>query len=128
MKILLVNPPIYDFTAFDFWLRPYGLLRVGGRLRTCKLTTFDYLVPHGRDAFGRGRFDQQEIQKPAALADIPRRFHRYGRAREDFRHVLTTQRFDAVLVQTVMTDWYLGVREVIEDVRDIQPAAKMVPG
>ena len=32
MNLLLVNPPIYDFTAFDFWLRPYGLLRVGGRL------------------------------------------------------------------------------------------------
>jgi len=22
VKLLLVNPPIYDFTAFDFWLRP----------------------------------------------------------------------------------------------------------
>jgi len=30
LNILLVNPLIYDFTAFDFWLRLYGLLRVGG--------------------------------------------------------------------------------------------------
>jgi Radical SAM superfamily len=128
MNVLLVNPPIYDFTAFDFWLRPYGLLRVGGRLRTCNLTTFDYLVSHGRDAFGRGRFEQQEIPKPAALADIPRRFHRFGRAREDFRQVLAGQPFDAVLVQTVMTYWYLGVREVIEDVRKMQPHAKIILG
>jgi hypothetical protein len=28
LKILLVNPPIYDFSAYDFWLKPYGLLRV----------------------------------------------------------------------------------------------------
>src|SRR5262249_48749423 len=35
---------------------------------------------------------------------------------------------DVVLVQTVMTYWYLGVREVIEDVRRLQPDAKIVLG
>ncbi|PYS13603.1 MAG: hypothetical protein DMG15_10675 [Acidobacteria bacterium] len=78
MNLLLVNPAIYDFTAFDFWLRPYGLLRVGGQLRSSKLTVFDYLVSHKRDAFGRGRFDQQPVTKPAPLADIPRRKIRSG--------------------------------------------------
>ena len=32
-RILLVNPPIYDFSAYDIWLKPYGLLRVAGFLR-----------------------------------------------------------------------------------------------
>jgi len=128
MNLLLVNPPIYDFTAFDFWLRPYGLLRVGGQLRRCKLTTFDYLVSRERDGFGRGRFDQQPAVRPAALADIPRRFYRFGRAREDLVQLLMRQRFDAVLVQTVMTYWYLGVREVIDDVRRLQPQAKIILG
>jgi hypothetical protein len=32
-RILLVNPPIYDFSAYDFWLKPYGMLRVAGFLR-----------------------------------------------------------------------------------------------
>lgn len=32
-RILLVNPPIYDFAAYDFWLRPYGVLSVAGQLR-----------------------------------------------------------------------------------------------
>ena len=128
MNLLLVNPPIYDFTAFDFWLRPYGLLRVGGQLRRCELTTFDYLVSRERDGFGRGRFDQQPAVRPAALADIPRRFYRFGRAREDLVQLLMRQRFDAVLVQTVMTYWYLGVREVIDDVRRLQPQAKIILG
>jgi hypothetical protein len=22
-RILLINPPIYDFSAYDFWLKPY---------------------------------------------------------------------------------------------------------
>jgi hypothetical protein len=32
-RILLVNPPIYDFSAYDFWLKPYGMPRVAGFLR-----------------------------------------------------------------------------------------------
>jgi hypothetical protein len=128
MNVLLVNPPIYDFTAFDFWLRPYGLLRVGGRLRTCELTTFDYLVSRDRDAFGRGRFDQQLVVKPRPLADIPRHFYRFGRPRGDFLHLLSKQTFDVVLVQTVMTYWYPGVREVIEDIRQLQPQARIILG
>src|SRR5262245_39140059 len=128
MNLLLVNPPIYDFTAFDFWLRPYGLLRVGGQLREYRLATFDYLVSRDRDAFGRGRFDRQPIPRPAPLADIPRRFYRFGRPREEFLRVLSGQRFVVVLIQTVMTHWYLGVREVIEDVRRIQPDARIVLG
>jgi hypothetical protein len=46
-KILLVNPPIYDFAAYDFWLKPYGLLRIAGRLRKGNnLYLFDYLDRH----------------------------------------------------------------------------------
>jgi hypothetical protein len=44
MKILLVNPPIYDFAAYDFWLKPYGLLSVAGYLRgRAEFKLFDYL-------------------------------------------------------------------------------------
>jgi radical SAM superfamily enzyme YgiQ (UPF0313 family) len=127
-NVLLVNPPVYDFTAFDFWLRPYGLLRVAGRLRSCELTAFDYLVSHDRDSFGRGRFDQQIVAKPPALTDIPRNFCRFGRARSELIEILRSRTFDVVLVQTVMTYWYLGVREVIEDVRRLQPHAKIILG
>ncbi len=127
-NLLLVNPPIYDFTAFDFWLRPYGLLRVGGRLRACKLTVFDHLVSSRRDAFGRGRFEKRLVGKPKALADVPRHFYRFGRPAEDFRRLLSQQRFDVALVQTVMTYWYLGVREVIDTVKELQPQAKIILG
>ena len=43
-RILLVNPPIYDFAAYDFWLKPYGLLSVAGQLRgQAEFLLFDYL-------------------------------------------------------------------------------------
>ena len=128
MKLLLVNPPIYDFTAFDFWLRPYGLLRVAGRLRTCDLTGFDYLVSRDRDEYGRGRFDRQLVTKPAPLSMCLD-----GSIGLLAAHVMSfdgfsSEQFDVVLVQTVMTYWYLGVREVIEDVRTFQPHARIILG
>ena len=43
-RILLIHPPIYDFSAYDFWLKPYGMLRVAGFLRgQAEFALFDYL-------------------------------------------------------------------------------------
>ena len=63
-SILLVNPPIYDFSAYDFWLKPYGMLRVAGFLRRrADFQLFDFMdrfdprVPEGKyrsDPWGRG--------------------------------------------------------------------------
>ncbi len=139
-SVLLVNPPVYDFSAYDFWLRPYGLLRVGGMLRgRAEMALFDFMdraatpVPPGRwrrsDEFGRGEFYTQIVEKPAALADIPRWFRRFGVPREAFTRFLAARPpADFVFVGTTMTYWYLGVREVIEDVRRAWPKAKIVLG
>jgi radical SAM superfamily enzyme YgiQ (UPF0313 family) len=129
LRVLLVNPPIYDFTAYDFWLRPYGMLRVAGQIQhACRLSYFNYLVSSHRDAWGRGRFPGREVPKPKIFKDIPRRFRRFGRRRAEFRELLRTQQFDAVLIQTSMTYWYPGVQEVIEDIRQAQSSARIVLG
>ena len=129
MRILLVHPPIFDFTAFDFWLRPYGMARVASKMQhDCEFVFFDYLRTVKKDAWGRGRFEGEIITKPAAFRDIPRLFRRFGRPRSEFRELLKTRAFDAVLVQTSMTYWYPGVHEVIEDIRKFQPSAKIVLG
>jgi len=48
-KILLVNPPIYDFAAYDFWLKPSGMLSVAGFLRgKADFKLFDYLDRQAR--------------------------------------------------------------------------------
>ena len=94
----------------------------------CSLQFFDFLTCKKRDAWGRGRFEGEVIRKPKPLSDIPRRFRRFGRPRSEFRNFLRTGRFDAVLVQTFMTYWYPGIREVIEDVRELQPSAKVILG
>jgi hypothetical protein len=119
LQVLLVNPPIFDFTAYDFWLRPYGMLRVAGQMKhSCRLVFFDYLVSKRRDAWGRGPYDFGIVEKPKVLRDIPRNFRRFGRPRAEFREFLSTRTFAVALIQTLMTYWYPGVQEVIEDIRD----------
>ena len=157
-RILLVNPPIYDFAAYDFWLKPYGLLSVAGQLRgQADFLLFDYLDqrecdfglrigdcglkkpseanPQSEicnpksDQWGRGRFPCEQIESPAPLKRIPRYFRRFGSPRTTFTDYLKERGpFDSVLVQTMMTYWYPGVREVIEDIRFAWPEAKIVLG
>ena len=139
-KILLVNPPIYDFAAYDFWLKPHGMLNVAGMLRPIAdlylFDTMDRLAPQfdpenkiKTTEYSTGPYPFEIVPNPNPLEDIPRYFRRYGIPREVFKDFLTNNKpFDCVLIQTVMTYWYLGYKEVIEDVRAICPQAKIVLG
>jgi hypothetical protein len=137
-RILLVNPPIYDFSAYDFWLKPFGLLRVAGALRgQADLRMFDYLdrvhpsmpVDLRSDSWGRGKFPVQIVPKPHAYSRFPRYYRRYGLPRTLFQQFLADEGpFDFALIQTVMTYWYLGVKEVLEDLRTYSPKTKTVLG
>lgn len=139
-RILLVNPPVYDFAAYDFWLKPYGLLSVAGYLRgKADFKLFDYLdrlhpfmaenKQPTSDQWGRGRFHCEKIPNPACLSEIPRYYRRFGLPRNLFEDFLQRERpFDFVLVQTTMTYWYQGVKEVIDDLRKACPQAKIVLG
>jgi radical SAM superfamily enzyme YgiQ (UPF0313 family) len=139
-KILLVNPPIYDFSAYDFWLKPYGLLRVAGYLRgQAQLSLFDYLdrfhslVPspsaQRSGTWERGPFYAENAPKPAPFTAIPRTYRRYGLPRSLFQTMLAEAGpFDMALIQTVMTYWYPGIQEVIEDIRAYSPQTTIVLG
>jgi radical SAM superfamily enzyme YgiQ (UPF0313 family) len=139
-RILLVNPPVCDFAAYDFWLRPYGLLAVAGQLRgQGHFRLFDYMDRQHpaitarkglrSDKWGRGRFYCERQRLPEPLRGIPRYFRRFGLPRDLFRRYLAgAGPFDFALVQTVMTYWYPGVREVVEDIRQAWPKAQIVLG
>jgi len=139
-KILLVNPPIYDFAAHDFWLKPQGLLTVAGFIRNkADFKLFDYLDRMhpfaatqenlASDPWGRGKFYSQQIPKPAPLSKIPRHFRRFGLPRKMFADFLTqTSPCNFALIQTSMTYWYQGVQEVIEDLRTSWPNTKIILG
>jgi radical SAM superfamily enzyme YgiQ (UPF0313 family) len=67
---------------------------------------------------GRGPFPKEEIPKPEAVRDVPRRFSRYGLPVPLFLEELDrVPAPDAVLVTSAMTYWYPGVQAVVEIVR-----------
>jgi radical SAM superfamily enzyme YgiQ (UPF0313 family) len=128
-NILLINPWIYDFTAYDFWLKPLGLMSVAallGNHPSFRLAFIDCLDrahpglrrPAKTKEDGRGPFPKEEVPKPDLLARVPRRFSRYGIPVRLFEEELgRVPRPDAVLVTCTMTHWYPGVQAVIDLVR-----------
>ncbi|MGZ4887374.1 MAG: B12-binding domain-containing radical SAM protein, partial [Candidatus Aminicenantales bacterium] len=128
-NLLLINPWIYDFTAYDFWLKPLGLLYIAailekaGGFRLSFIDCLDRFHPGiGKPAVlkpdGRGPFPKEEVPKPALLDAVPRRFSRYGIPVGLFEEELDrVPRPDAVLLTCTMTYWYPGVQAVVELVR-----------
>ncbi len=140
VRILLVEPPIYDFAAYDFWMKPYGMLTVAGFLQKgAELRLFDYLDREHAfvrerkecesDKWGRGGFYHETIPNPPQFENIPRFYRRFGLPRPLFREFLAdSPPADFVFIQTMMTYWYPGVAEVIEDIRRFRPASKIILG
>jgi len=143
MHVLLINPWIYDFAAYDYWLKPYGLLSIAALLREngfgvsvvdC-LDRYHSLVqwrkrPRGDRGLGHGQYLKQEIQKPRQLASVPRRYSRYGIPPEIFLQELkmVTPSPGAILMTTGMTYWYPGAMDAMKMVREVFPNAPIIIG
>ncbi len=141
-EILLVNPWITDFAAYDLWAKPLGLLYLGDMLRRQEginvrlLDCLDLaLLPPAlrqkvkRRRYGTGHYFQQDIDKPAAVRDVPRRYKRYGLPEEIFRDYLENLPAPGVvLVTSRMTYWYPGVQQTIRVIREVFPEAVVVLG
>ncbi|OEU64668.1 MAG: B12-binding domain-containing radical SAM protein, partial [Desulfobacterales bacterium S5133MH16] len=137
--ILLVNPWIHDFAAYDFWAKPLGLLTLASILRRhgFNITYLDCMDrfhakapqtdPYARH--GRGPYLKTKIPKPGGLEDIPRNFSRYGIKEKWFREdLLCIQKPDLVLMTSMMTYWHTGVTETIGVIKDIFPDVTIVLG
>ena len=142
-KILLINPWIHDFAAYDFWLKPLGLLYLGGLLRQNghQVHFIDCLDPYHpemlkeghkrpqRHSYGRGKFFREVIPKPASLKMIPKNYCRYGILPEIFREELKKrQDTNIVLITSMMTYWYPGVFEAIKIIKEVWPSVPIVLG
>jgi radical SAM superfamily enzyme YgiQ (UPF0313 family) len=137
--ILLVNPWIHDFAAYDFWARPYGLLLLAAilGLHDFQVTYLDCLDRfHPRAAsrpgpwrHGRGPYLKTPIPRPPGLEDVPRTFSRYGILPEWLHADLESAgRPDLILVTGLMTYWASGVAETIGALRRVFPGVPVVLG
>jgi radical SAM superfamily enzyme YgiQ (UPF0313 family) len=128
--ILLINPWIFDFTAYDFWMRPLGLLYIGALLREYTHSRLHFVDCMDRYHLrlpkkpktkqnGRGPFFKEEVSKPSILCDVPRKFSRYGIPLPLFFDQLDQiPQPDMVLVTCMMTYWYPGAQLAIEIIRE----------
>lgn len=142
--LILINPWIYDFAAYDLWSKPLGLLFLAGGLREkgFRVRFIDCLDIHHplledaraesrpvRRAYGTGKFRRETVSKPEPLAHVPRTYSRYGIPIDLFVRVLREiENPAAILVTSLMTYWYPGVREVIRLAKEIHPDAPVILG
>jgi radical SAM superfamily enzyme YgiQ (UPF0313 family) len=142
--VLLINPWIYDFAAYNEWMEPLGLLSVAAVLRENGYTLSlmdcldrwhpDLLKLQGREApkstpYGCGKFYKTFLDKPAVLAHVPRRYGRYGLPLEIFETELDRQpQPEAVLVTSGVTYWYLGSFEAIRRAKARWPDVPVILG
>jgi len=140
--VLLVNPWIHDFAAYDVWAKPYGLLSLAAIFRHhgVWVSYIDCLDrfhprapvtdPHARH--GRGPYLKTPLPNPPALAGVNRTYSRYGIEPQWFHESLTAistpQAPDLILVTSIMTYWYPGVVETIRRLKAVFPHTPVVLG
>lgn len=130
-NILLVNPWIYDFTAFDYWLKPLGLLYIAGTLQKYgyNVTLIDCMNRYDENLidimkikdrrYGTGQFYYEIVPKPAIFKDIPRYYKRYGIPIKLLLEKLNKiPPPDVIGVTSTMTYWYPGVFKAIEILKE----------
>lgn len=144
MNFLVVNPWIYDFAAYDFWLKPLGLLYISEVLTNLgyNVTFIDLLNRHDKDLiakylpkdkkYGTGKFYNESVEKPDILKNIPRKFKRYGLPLKLFESKLERikkkKKIDAILVGITLTYWYYGGEKTIEILRNYFPTTPIFLG
>jgi len=142
--VLLINPWIYDFAAYDFWVRPLGLLYIASVLREngydvyfidCLDTAYPQTMhmkgikQATRKKYGVGRFFKEHLEKPEVLRGIPRRYSRYGISTELFEQELQKiKKPNVILITSIMTYWYLGVCQTIRLSKKHYPDVPVILG
>jgi len=145
VNLLLVNPWIYDFAAYDLWMKPLGLLYIAQifknsgfdvTLLDCMDRGHPAVLEYGAKArkgihqeYGCGHFYSEEVQKPPVLASVPRHYRRFGMKPETFSGLLAgIPRPGAVLVSSGMTYWYKGAFEAIAIIKEAFPGTPVFLG
>jgi radical SAM superfamily enzyme YgiQ (UPF0313 family) len=142
--ILLINPWIYDFAAYDLWYKPLGLLSLASLLRRngAHITFIDclhsddpaihddhHVTMPKRKPSGEGFYAAERIPKPPPLKSVPRNYHRFGMTPRVFRNALNAiPKPDLILITSMMTYWYPGLFDTISLVKTAHPAVPVVLG
>ncbi len=136
MKVLLINPPIYDFNAYDVWIKPLGLLYISNILKSYNIEVVlldcldrNYFEEIKVKPDGTGKFSYSVVEKPEILSNIPLKYKRYGIDQQKIIDFLKSNKdADYAIVTSTMTYWYLGVKEIVELLRTYLANTKILLG
>jgi len=136
MRVLLVNPWIYDFKCHDFWIKPLGLLKLSSFLRqnNINISMIDCMERYAAAAgapgrFGRGKFDSEELIKPGAYKIVPRSYKRYGITPGCFMEKMELSgEPDIIIATSNMTYTYEGVLLAIKLLKKRFPGTIIILG
>ena len=139
-RLLLFQPPIYDFALFDLFLKPYGLLRLGkwfeksgyevfflNGLDYTDLETNSFLGNPRRVSNGTGKFPRMRAPLPDGV-EFERYFGRYGVLPEVLKRKMKNFNPDLIFITSGMTYWYKGVVEAVEISKDLFPLIPVITG
>lgn len=131
-NILLVNPWITDFAAYNLWIKPYGLLSIASFLRSngFKITFIDCLDSIvKKKKYGDGKFHKIDIEKPMPIKSVPRNYSQYGIPEKLFREKLSdVEKPDLIGITSGMTYWYPGVFKAIKILKEFFKGAPILLG
>ncbi len=142
-NIILINPPVYDFTCYNLWEKPLGLLNIAAAFEAdprCRLFFIDCmperLSKKSEYERGAGKLTGSAAAKPECYKSVRRNYHRYGIPIEELKAQLKKIKSacgisagkTAVLISVMMTYWYAGAFETARTAREIMPEAKICAG
>ena len=127
-KVLLINPPIYDFKCYDEWMYPLGLYFISTILKKMNvkiyyinvLNRFNPKLRYFKNKqFGTGEYNNTIVTKPYLYEIIPRHYKRYGYPTILFEEELNQiPNLDLIMITSYMTYWYQGVLDTIYRIRN----------
>ena len=130
--VLLIHPWITDFAAYNFWVRPLGLLSLASLLRQhgFRVTLIDCLDSvAAKKTYGDGKFRKTPLTKPVPLKSIPRNYSQYGVDEGDLlARFASLESPDVIGVTSGMTYWYPGVFRIIQLARERFESAPILLG
>ena len=126
ISILLVNPWIFDFAAYNLWIEPLGLEYIASILQKAGINVngIDCLNSQFKKnprekVNGCSKFNRTIIPKPKNLDFVKRHFAMYGITPDEFQFRLKEIEIpDVILITSIMTYWYPGLFFTIKLLKD----------
>lgn len=140
MKILFINPPVYDFSAYDLWAKPVGFLKIIDVFvkNGFEIFYFDFMdrnhrfyenLKRKKEKFGCGKYYFEIIEKPQVYKDVPRRYKRFGLPEKIFYEFIgKIGEIDFIFISSGMTYWVLGIKEIVEICKKVYPSTPIILG